>query len=144
MLTVEFLRSSCQCLFGLIPRATNRLRTATRWLSPVLMSLHRQEIGLRTVLYNARFIRHICVGLKTCSPPLVLWSRQLAGVSRPSLRLRSLLRNRSHTPYTRRARHTRPNRTRCHHRRLALTVVSQRVSFAFPRRLRPSCWKLLL
>ena len=36
--------------FCLISRATNRLRTSTRSLSPSLMARHRREIGLRPVL----------------------------------------------------------------------------------------------
>ena len=36
---------------GSISRATNRLRTSTGLLSRVLMTLHRQEIGLRPVLF---------------------------------------------------------------------------------------------
>ena len=42
----------------------------------------------------------------------------------------------------RRARYIRPIRTPCHRRRLAPTVVSQRVSLACPHQLQPSCSKL--
>ena len=37
-----FLRSSCQHHFCLISRATSRLRTSTRSLPPLLMSVHRR------------------------------------------------------------------------------------------------------
>ena len=104
----------------LISRATNRLRTSTRSLSPLLMSLHRALLH----------------GLGTCRTtpffPHVLWPRHLQRASLLSLRQCNLPRNRSRLRLKdiRRARCTRQVRTPCrHHRRLA-------------RRFHPNCSKL--
>ena len=65
ILRVVFLRSSC-----LISRAADRLCTSTRSVSPLLMSRHRQEIGLRPLLeHYSRTgfpVRCICFLLRTC------------------------------------------------------------------------------
>ena len=116
--------------FCLIARATDRLCTSTRSLSPSLMSRHQQEIGLRPSPRVEHVVPlhffHAC-----------FWPSLLTRVSRPSLRPRGLLHNRSRSRYIRGARRTRPIRTPCCHRRLAPTIVCQRVLLACPRRLQP-------
>ena len=84
---VVFLRSSFQSL-------------STRSLSPLLMSLHRQEMGFRPVLHT--YVSSVTSSKAwkfrtTSSLPFVLWPRRLSRALILSLRQRNRLHDRSRT-----------------------------------------------
>ena len=147
VLTVEFFfRCSCQFLsvrscVQPIDFALPHVRCHLCWC----LAIDRRLVCVlsSSCTFHPSHPRRLWTCHTTTFLPCLLWPHLLEGVSRPSRHLRNLLRNRSRTHNIRRAQDTRPIHTPYRHRRLDPTAVSQRLSFAFPRRFQLHCWKLL-